>query len=296
MDSQPGREQFKKMFEQIMAQLDQGDGKISGDQSLLDGLTLDRGTVNRKGRRKLSLFVLGKTRVEHGGAEVVFNGRYDTVRLLCLLASRLGRSMHIEDVKEALWPELDRDRAEVRLIEAVAHLCNMLDVIPDQCPIERRNNRLKLLLGADVWLDAVELLEAASASDAEQRRCALTLYRDEPFADFPFEGWTLLPRELLRSKFVQLTRQEAMSAASDGEIERSVDLLEWAIEAEPYDEEIYCDAIAVNIELGRFSAAAKKSRECRDQLANIGLAPSEKLETLEHRLQPYFTGNPKRFV
>ncbi len=296
MDRQPNQEQFKKMFERIMAQLDQGAEKKDMDLDFLAKLPTGNGSSNGHSKRKLSLFVLGKTRIEHGGTKVGFGGQYDTVRLVCLLASRLGRPMHIEDVKEALWPEIDPDRAEVRLIEAVAHLCNVLNVIPDECPIDRSHNRLRLRLGDDVWLDAAELIEATGSGDSEKRRCALTLYREEPFADFPFEGWTLLPRELLRSKFVQLTRLEATAAASDGQIERSVNLLEWALEAEPYDEEIYCDAIASNIELGRFSAAVKQSRECRDQLANIGLAPSARLEALEQRLEPYFASGQKRFV
>ncbi len=296
MDKKPNQKQFKKMFEKIMAQLDQGAEKKDADLDILAELPTGNGCSSGHKKQKLSLFVLGKTRIEHGGIEVGFGGQYDTVRLLCLLASRLGRPMHIEDVKESLWPEIDPDRAEVRLMEAVSHLCNVLDLTPDQCPIDRSRSQLSLRLGEDVWLDAVELIEATGSDDSEQRRCALTMYRDEPFADFPFEGWTLLPRELLRSKFVQLTRLEATSAASDGQIERSVNLLEWALEAEPYDEEIYCDAIASNIELGRFSTAVKQSLECRDQLANIGLAPSTRFEALEQRLEPYFASAQKRFA
>ena len=295
MTGQPNGDQLKSMFEHIMLKLEQNGCEEPairpGSAFATEG---PDGKDAANGQRKLSIFVLGKTHIEYGAIELGFCAQYDTERVICLLASRLGRPVHVDDVKQSLWPDLDTDRSEVRLIEAIAHLCDILDVCSDECPIERRKSQLKLRLGAGVWLDAMDLIEAAGSDDDERRRCALALYRDEPFADYPFEGWTLLPRELLRSKFIHLIRLEADSATSGGQSDRAVKLLEWALEAEPYDEDLYRAAITANIELGRFGTAVAHSRACRDQLANIGLAPSVKFETLERRLEPFDTAATQR--
>ncbi len=295
MTAQPNGDQFKSMFDRIMLKLEQNGYKEPAMRagSAVATEELD-GIDAANGQQRLSIFVLGKTRIEHGATELGFRKQYETERVICLLASRLGRPVHVDDVKQSLWPELDTDRAEVHLIEAIAHLCDTLDVSSDECPIERKKSQLRLRLGAGVWLDAMDLIEAAGNDDSESRRCALALYRDEPFADYPFEGWTLLPRELLRSKFIHLIRLEADSAASSGQNNRAVKLLEWALEAEPYDEDLYRAAISANIELGRFGAAVSHSRACRDQLANIGLAPSVKFEVLEQGLGPFDAAATKR--
>lgn len=237
------------------------------------------------------IYILGPTRIERNGTPIELSTNLDVYALLSLLCSRLGRPVLRREARRFLWSGLSDEVAEEHLRETLNQLRLGFNAYSPMIPVKSDQVSLQLSLGPNLWLDAAELIDAATDEDELRRARAIALYRGEPFVDFPYDSWALLPREYLRDVFVGLARVEAEKLCKRGNSNRAADLLAATLEAEPFEEDIYREAIAVNFSIGRIETAMRQAQRCRNTLANLGLAPSEAFITLERRLErkPRFT-------
>lgn len=240
--------------------------------------------------------VLGTTRIERAGRLLDLDGSFDSYALFCLLASRLGRPIPVAAVVRTLWAGAGDKVGYERLLTSIARVSQCFGAEPGSCPVAIEGESVRLNLSEAVWLDATELVEATKSSDTLRRMRALGLYRGEPFADFPHDSWAMLPREHLRDVYVTLAREEAERSIAEDNLLRAADLLAAALDTDPFGEELYTAAMAVNVELGRVSVAVRQARRCRNTLADLGLAPSAVFEEMERQLAPHRAAVPNRFV
>lgn len=253
-----------------------------GFEEMFDNI-MDR--LHREGSSEpITIGVLGPARIKNGGRPVELEGSFESFALIGMLSARLGRETSRQAIYEALWAGLDSVAAERTLGSCLEHIRRCFG--PTCKPIEAGENTLRLSVGSDVWLDAHELVAAANSSDRIRKVRAMGLYRGEPFQDFPYDGWSFLPREHLRETYVGLARDEAELTAEEGNYRRAADLYAAALDTEPFDEDLYSAAIEINIRIGDLWQAQRQTLRCRDALANIGLAPSSDFVALESQLAP----------
>ena len=131
--------------------------------------------------------------------------RRGAASLVKLLALAEGRTLHREQVIDALWPTVPVDAALPRLHKAAHYARRALgdpaDRLGEAPSVVLRNDHVILLPDADVHVDAVEFrrraekaLAAASAADAE---AALAAYGGGLLPEDLYEPWTAEWRETL---------------------------------------------------------------------------------------------------
>lgn len=151
-----------------------------------------------------------------GGFEVSVDGRTvadsawvrrSASSLVKLLALGAGRSLHREQVVDALWPDLALDEAAPRLHKA-AHYARK--ALGDREAVVLRGDTVGLLPDADVVLDTATFTAAAAIALADRSagsiETALRAYRGELLPHDLYESWTEAERERLRQLHRDLLR------------------------------------------------------------------------------------------
>lgn len=205
--------------------------------------------------------------------------------VLKLVAVR--RTVHVDEVIGQVWPEVDATTGRRRLRNVLARIratCGDLVVrsgdllaLADEVEVDahrfEEDARRALTLGGRTD-EAVGLASAAVAT-----------YHGELLPGDRFRDWTVGVRERLQRRFVALLDLLADAAASRGDADEALWLLERAIEHEPYDEERYLSAARVLLEAGRRGAAAMMLRRAGAMLDDLGVMPSGRHRELERELR-----------
>lgn len=197
-----------------------------------------------------------------------------------------GGRVRIDTLMEALWPDGDHDsgRKGVRNLMSRLHQAG--------CPIlERDGDSVQLRRGT--WIDAVAfqtiadrvLLNARHPGAADGARLALGHYRGELLADNLYWDWAVAPRERLRRRRLALIDLLAGDARRRGATQEAINLMELAIEIEPYDELRYLEVAEMLLEAGRQGRAAVYVHRSRQILREYGLRPGTAWASLSHQLQ-----------
>jgi DNA-binding SARP family transcriptional activator len=188
------------------------------------------------------------------------------VRLLALHADGLG----VEEVIDALWPEVDLDDARRRLRGALSRMRTRGGDV-----VVRDGTRLRL---ADAWVDARAFREAAdralagfAVDRAGQAVAALALWTGELLPADPYESWAVGPRVQLRRRRVELLDLVAAAAAERGSLDEARYALEQAIEVDPYDESRYLRIAEHLLALGRREPAVRVLQRAYAVLAELGV-------------------------
>ena len=178
----------------------------------------------------LRVSVLGPFRLEREGMPLVLGPKAPTRALdvIRLLAISPAQSRSLEEVQDALWPDLDGDQARAACEQAVHRLRRLLD-IPDA--VVQRQGVLSLS-SAVVWVDLPaweaqvrRALGASPAGEPEMER-AWAAFPGPLFQSAGMADWALGVAERVERRYMELARRLAAlhAARGDGARARAVNL------------------------------------------------------------------------
>lgn len=230
-----------------------------------------------------SVKVLGRFEVHRGGRRVVLEPQPACLLKLVVVSAGL---VHVEQVMEALWPEVSPERGRRRLRNVLSRLHRAGG------PVVVRQGEA-LVLGQGVLTDLAEFDElcqrALSAFEdegggARGRQMALAaadLYRGELLPEDLYEPWATTCREHVRRRWLRLLDAWASSALADGDLLEAEVRLRAGIDIDPIDEKRYLVLAEVLVADGRAAAAAETVARARAVVEELGLPVSDALVRLE---------------
>ncbi len=200
-------------------------------------------------------------------------GKKQPRRTLALLKSIIalgGRDVCRAAVADALWPELEGDKAQNALTVTLHRLRNYLGVAG---AIPVRHGRLSLE-PHQVWVDALEFeaatraINPASGCDSVER--VFDLYRGPFLSADAEEPWTVRLRERLRSRFVSIVAGAAAAMEARDRPADAVTLYERGLAADDLVGAFHDGLVRCLSRLGRMSEA-ESARHRKFKLAPAGL-------------------------
>ena len=217
-----------------------------------------------------------------GGFQVDVDGRSVPPRrwsrrhgaaLVKLLALAPGRSLHREQVIDALWPDLGVDQAAPRLHKA-AHYAR--EALGRRDAVVFNAETVRLFPDAGVDIDRTRFQRHAESAVADggipAARSALALYGGELLPDDPYEPWTEQPRLHLSRLHTELLQQ-----AED-----------WhqVLADDPTNEPAHLALVQRYVDRGNRPAALRQLHELdRILRRELGLGPSRRALELRQRLE-----------
>ena len=206
--------------------------------------------------------------------------RRHSAALVKLLALAPGRSLHREQVLDALWPDLDIDRAAPRLHKA-AHYAR--EALGHRDAVVVNAETLRLYPGADVDIDRTRFQRHAESAiadgDVAAAKAALALYAGELLPQDLYEPWAEQPRLHLNRLFTELLHQ-----AED-----------WhqILAADPTNEPAHLALAQRHLDRGDRPAALRQLDELDRALRReLGLGPSQRALELRRRIETAATDQP----
>ena len=192
----------------------------------------------------------------------------------------LRGSLHVEEVVEALWPDVEPARGRTRLRNVLARIRRASGDL-----LVRTGENLSLSPRVDVDVDAFEAAAGrALQGDPADIEEALESYGGDLLPESVYLAWAAAPRERLRRRRVQLLDLAAEAAEQRGRVDEAIRHLEEAIDAEPYDETRYVQ-VARLLGTERRGAAHDVIERARRRLADLDLEPSPALEEAASQLR-----------
>ncbi|HKE97400.1 MAG TPA: AAA family ATPase [Actinomycetes bacterium] len=199
--------------------------------------------------------------------------RRQAASLVKLLALAPGRRLHREQVVDALWPDLGVEEAAPRLHKLAHYARRALG--EDRDAVVLRDERVALLPGADVVVDAHAFQEAAEQALAEGTPAAAAAaaerYTGTLLADDRYEPWAEGPRDRLRLLHLELLRRAGR--------------WEQLLAEDPADEEAHLALMRRHAGSGDVRAGLRQFERMDRALRNeLGVAPSPAARALRDRL------------
>lgn len=227
-----------------------------------------------------------------GGFEVCRHGQPlrlapQVGRLVKVVAAN-GRRAQVEQVIEALWPEVHPDIGRRRLRNVLARLHREVGPV-----VLRRGEELAFAPGVVIDLDAFEasarrvLAELADGQrgPATRRQARQAVQRYGAFLpDEPYEPWAAATRERLERIRLRLLDSWADVSATDGDFDDAEMCLRMAIEADPTDERRYLLLARLLVRVERPVAASAVLARARAMADDLGVRVSPALTALEATL------------
>ncbi len=234
--------------------------------------------------------VLGPFRVEaqvHPNRREVASFQPRAAQVVELLAIS-GGAKHVDNLIEALWPEVEPDVGRRRLRNVLARVAEAAGPL-----VVRRGETVAFAPGVecDVTVFEAEARRARAALSAGEphgaalARSALARYGGDLLSDDPYQPWAAAPRERLRLQRLGLLDSLAADAAARGDTDEAVELLAAAIEADPTDEARYVRSARLLHEAGRSGAALAIVARARQVAGALDVRPSPALAALEVELR-----------
>lgn len=223
------------------------------------------------------LQVLGTFALFAGGTECT-PPHGNAAALLKLLALR--RTMVIDEVVDAVWPDVDIDTGRARLRNTLNRLRSRSGEV-----VVRRGDSLILAPAVRVDVDSFEdAADQASTGPVEERagaaRRAVALYRGELLPGDRYADWAAAPRERLRRRYLALVDLLADDAERRGDLDEAVRQLDAAIAADPLDERRPVRAATLLLAQGRRTSAREVVARALASSAELAVDPSRELREL----------------
>lgn len=237
-------------------------------------------------------------------------GRRKTQSLLKLLLSERGRVFMQDQLIEALFPDLDPDKAIRNLYGRVSRLRHLLE--PE---LERGGDSLfipKVKEGyyfsesASCWIDTEEFQKACEAARALEEagrwtqalttyQQAIELYRGDYLAEDLYEEWTLIPRERWRALYLESLERLAECQARLGQFHRAIEHCRCIIELEPYNENAYRQLMRYHYHAGEQKKALQAYQACVQALKeHLEVAPERETCELQQQILSHTLPDPAR--
>lgn len=250
----------------------------------------------------LKILALGELEVRAGSLCLNHGGWRSAraLRLFLLLLVHRFRWVPREVLLEALWPEVEPEKAMNNLRQSIHVLRRTLEPeLPRSLPshyIRFRNEACRLEPGEHYAYD-VESLEAAlqqgeRAWHAGQRaragaalREALALYRGDFVSESPYEEFAAAEREHLRDRVLRGIERLLELRAAAREWEELALLSRRALALDPYRECHYRHLVLAHLHLGHRREALAGYHEYEAMMTNeMGLPPSLRMKSLAEQV------------
>lgn len=236
--------------------------------------------------QSLAIEALGDFRLLRAGRTIELAPQ--PARLVKLVVSA-GRSLHLEEVIDALWPEADLRTGRTRLRNLLSRVNRSAGRV-----LVREGETVRLAREVVVDADRFEIaarqaLDTLASGDSQSSlraaRAAAELYRGDLFAEEPYEPWVHARREGLRRLMLRLLDSAAEAAQVAGEIEETEVLLRMAIEIDPLNEARYVLLGRLLASLHRPAAALQVIEQARAATGELSIPLAEPLAELEEVLR-----------
>ncbi len=263
------------------------DGLLSGPGA--SGLRADDADGAAGPRRGLSVYLLGPLRIFRDGHPVEGGWRRKSLELLAYLAAH-PRGAARDQVLEALWPGADPKVSQSNLWHSASHLRCRLRRPGDNARIVQKIDDRYRMDFAHVWVDVVAFEEAIRRSRDSGNRGALlevacSLYRGE-YCEGWYYGWAALVIERYQGLFVQAAKDWALLLQASDQVDEALQLLDRALAADPYDEELYRQAMVLENGRGRADLVARRYRLLRRlMIEELGIEPSMQTSAVLRQLE-----------
>ena len=205
-----------------------------------------------------------------------------------LVVSRQG--LHVDQVMEALWPEVAPARGRRRLRNVLSRLTRAAG------PLVVRAADVMYLgeaVAVDVWGFEAAAREALGClrGDGDRRaalaraRAAHDLYTGDLLPEDRYEDFAIAARERLGRLRLRLLDAAAAAASAEGEAGTAETCLRIALEVDPTDEARYVALARLLLSSGRPAAAARVCSMARDLAFDLALPVSPAVAELEMALR-----------
>jgi DNA-binding SARP family transcriptional activator len=232
----------------------------------------------------LKVFTLGRFSIVRDDDPIKFptKAQKKPLELIKILVALGGRDVDKAYISDALWPEVDGDKAD-QAFATTLHRLRLL--LGHKQAIQIQNSKLELnpcCCWVDCW--AFERL-LSMAEDAHKKQDldkslhlaekALAIYKGDFLSGDMLEPWSVSQRERLRSKFLQAVNLIGTSLSQIGQWKKAADYYRRSLDIDDLSEEAYQRLMYCLKQLGQKSEALAVYDRCRKTLnATFGLEPS----------------------
>lgn len=193
-----------------------------------------------------------------------------------------GGSVHVEQLLDVLWPEVDADTGRTRLRNVLARVRAVAGPL-----LERSGDVVSFAAGTqidarDFDADVERALRASDRAEAARWATeAIARYRGELLPFERYAEWTIVPRERLRQRYLTALDLAIDVAIEDRDIDAALAHLDRAIEADPHDESRYLAAARLQLRAGRRARATELLTRAQQVAADLGVPVPVALDDLE---------------
>jgi len=231
---------------------------------------------------------LGRIELEIGDRQIAGTEvRRKALALLAYLMTRPDMSATKEQVLEGLWPELDLDTGENSLNQTVYFLRRIFDASFREDVSAAYVNHDGDVLRIDPELVVSDSRSCKSlirgirtASDPDDVRSLVELYKARFALDFLYDEWSSDYRDSLHASFLEVVERAVESDVNNGERLRAINIARTALDADPAAEQIEVSLLRLYRMTGLHAAAAEQYAHYAHVFrSDLGVEPPA-LETL----------------
>ncbi|MDQ6928523.1 MAG: hypothetical protein M3159_07660, partial [Actinomycetota bacterium] len=273
------------------ARTDADDPSVADDEPFV--------VVDPPGEVPIQVQLLGPYRIDAAGQEIRSGLRAKARELLAFYLLH-PEGTTLDTATEALWPEADPGRGSEWFWTALGNLRSLLRSttgIKELKVIEREGDiyRVEPIFDVDLWRLQQVLDEASTNGDragndvggdelwAECLQRAAELYSGELLEGADW-AWARVPREDLRCRAVDVLVSLSATRLVTGDIRGALDVLERAVDVDPYSEQLYRRIMRLHGKLARPDAVTATFRRLTTRLAEIDLEPTPESDNLSQEL------------
>lgn len=236
---------------------------------------------------RIRMHLLGRFEL-HIGEQIVIDqtwGRRKAKALLKLLALQHRRSLHREQVIDALWPEMEPKAAANNLHKSLHVLRTALEARGISMPMITLKGDL-LALSPEIWIDVDEFRTHVQRArtgrhDVALWGQALDLYGGDLLPEDIYEDWTVAPREQLRGLHNELLMEVSVLHEARGRTDLAIERLHQLLHLDPIHEGAHRSLMRLYSKGGSRHRALQQYHDCRAVLSKeLGVEPSEATEAL----------------
>ncbi|HEX8769585.1 MAG TPA: BTAD domain-containing putative transcriptional regulator, partial [Acidimicrobiales bacterium] len=251
--------------------------------------------VDPPGEVPIQVQLLGPYRIDAAGSEIRSGLRAKARELLAFYLLH-PEGTTLDTATEALWPEADPGRGSEWFWTALGNLRSLLRSttgIKELKVIERDGDSYSVepIFDVDLWhlqqvLDEVSAHGDRAGGDvggdelwAECLQRASELYSGELLEDADW-AWARVPREDVRCRAVDVLVSLSSTRRVTGDIQGALEVLERAIDVDPYSEQLYRRIMELHSQLSRPDAVVATFGRLKTRLAEIDLEPTAETNDL----------------
>jgi DNA-binding SARP family transcriptional activator len=193
-----------------------------------------------------------------------------------------GGMVHVEQLLDVLWPDVDAETGRTRLRNVLARVRATAGPL-----LERSGDTVSLATGTEIDAqefdaDVERALRASDRTEAARwAEEAVRRYRGELLPYDRYAEWTIVLRERLRQRYLTALDIAVGAAVEDGDTDKALVHLERALEADAHDESRDVAAARLHLRAGRRARASELVARARRVADELGVAAPPSLDDLD---------------